>query len=407
MNTLLSWVDESPEKMEAVRQYIRSMEPEGAVDLLGFSRIRDRYSFIFFPMVITNMTRARYYIFIPSICIEIERQRLSGNDATSYLRLCENKIRELIYDTNHGETGIIGRIKGDKINMFPSDLYWWSMSALGILRKQSMQKNDYFKSLDNYYNYMSGKTSERNNEEDHEYFEPNWDPNFNIHLNFEKLSSLDFKLRSEEAHYLREKYLDYAEEHGQTMMAFIMSEYKSLKWDNLDWAQLAHSVDKHKTVSDSFKHDVKCAFRFRLYANLLSQLYLVYLCRLKYSENSLQYNNAVDYLNEIVKDTTLQSSIKLFERWIYDTVGVDIDFFVNTWTVIKETGLDADSLVSSEKMEHLVKERELRKKGHKARLTHTESRNNWGTNDPYSGFLDYRLGTARVIARDIIRGLNA
>jgi hypothetical protein len=62
----IGWIDFSDEDQKRAQDYLNS-QSEGTLDELGFGIIRDAFTDLFFPATSTIMTRARYYILVPSI----------------------------------------------------------------------------------------------------------------------------------------------------------------------------------------------------------------------------------------------------------------------------------------------------------------------------------------------------
>jgi len=62
----LGWIDFSDDDQKRAQDYLRSLS-EGTLDELGFGIIRDAFGDLFFPATSTIMTRARYFILVPSI----------------------------------------------------------------------------------------------------------------------------------------------------------------------------------------------------------------------------------------------------------------------------------------------------------------------------------------------------
>ena len=50
--------------------------PDNTLDELGFGILGDAFADVFFPATNTIMTRTRYLVFIPALCLVVEQERL-------------------------------------------------------------------------------------------------------------------------------------------------------------------------------------------------------------------------------------------------------------------------------------------------------------------------------------------
>jgi len=85
LDSYLSWIDFSDEDHKRAQDYLRSLS-EGTLDELGFGIIRDAFADLFFPATSTIMTRARYFILVPSIYLAVLEQ---GDYGAKAKRKCE------------------------------------------------------------------------------------------------------------------------------------------------------------------------------------------------------------------------------------------------------------------------------------------------------------------------------
>ncbi|TFJ94342.1 DUF6361 family protein [Lentibacillus salicampi] len=73
MNQLkLGWIDYSSEHREKVMAVLDALFAPGAVDELGIGRIRDGFSDIYFQGTSTIQTRAKYFLIVPYLLMELE-----------------------------------------------------------------------------------------------------------------------------------------------------------------------------------------------------------------------------------------------------------------------------------------------------------------------------------------------
>ena len=50
--------------------------PDNTLDELGFGILRDAFADVFFPGTNTIMTRTRYLVFVPALCLVVEKEKL-------------------------------------------------------------------------------------------------------------------------------------------------------------------------------------------------------------------------------------------------------------------------------------------------------------------------------------------
>ena len=98
--SFIGWIDLSEEEQKRARDYLRSLS-EGTLDELGFGIIRDFLADKFFPATSTIMTRAKYFILVPSIYLHILDQELVGSRASKSCDKLEAKLRGKLIDLKH------------------------------------------------------------------------------------------------------------------------------------------------------------------------------------------------------------------------------------------------------------------------------------------------------------------
>ena len=72
LRTSIWWLDFSEEDQRRARKYLAQFKGDTTLDELGFEIIRDAFADLFFPCTNTVMTRTRYLIFVPALCLIIE-----------------------------------------------------------------------------------------------------------------------------------------------------------------------------------------------------------------------------------------------------------------------------------------------------------------------------------------------
>jgi hypothetical protein len=140
----LGWIDFSKEHRNKVISVMHLLTEPGAMDELGVGVVRDVFSNIFFPGTSTIQTRAKYFLIVPYLLYELERQKLSNADEfISKLHDQETKLIDILKKS--GEEGIIGSSAGAELKRKPSDVYWNGISTYNLFNGDRMSIYDYAK----------------------------------------------------------------------------------------------------------------------------------------------------------------------------------------------------------------------------------------------------------------------
>ncbi|MDD2228751.1 MAG: DUF6361 family protein [Candidatus Cloacimonetes bacterium] len=140
----LGWIDFSKEHRNKVISVMHLLTEPGAVDELGIGVVRDVFSNIFFPGTSTIQTRAKYFLIVPYLLYELERQKVSSAELLiDILHKQETEIGAILEKS--GEVGVIGTRAGSALKRKPSDVYWNGISAYRIFTGERMSIYDYAK----------------------------------------------------------------------------------------------------------------------------------------------------------------------------------------------------------------------------------------------------------------------
>lgn len=132
-NSTLSWLDSSEKERRAVMELVSALNEPGTLDELGIGSVRDTIADALFPGISTIQTRARYFLFIPWILQAVEdmpRGRSEQLARRLELELCD------ALDKSHGaREGVIGREARASLQRWPSSIYWVGLERWGIRRE--------------------------------------------------------------------------------------------------------------------------------------------------------------------------------------------------------------------------------------------------------------------------------
>lgn len=213
LSSCIGWLDLGEEDQRRAREYLAQFNGENTLDELGFGIIRDAFADLFFPGTNTIMTRTRYLVFIPALCLILERERLGGKNAERRLKELEDRLRESL--SKKESTGVIGERAKESLSRYPSSIYWNALRRLGIFLHPGWGLGYYQYHLGEFYKAM---TVEKDDDGLSHLSNPewgNWDKDLFDLVNDghsfttskrELPDSLNFALTRQEARYLQGKY---------------------------------------------------------------------------------------------------------------------------------------------------------------------------------------------------------
>ncbi|MFH1969512.1 MAG: DUF6361 family protein [Verrucomicrobiota bacterium] len=157
MRSTFTWLDYSEHERRKMLEVIHSFDEKGTRDELGIGMIRDGLADLLFPGTGTVQTRARYFLFIPWIYLELERKETPARELADQARKREI---ELIYALEKGgekNTGVIGVEAREKLQRLPSNIYWQGLGVWGIRRFLGSQ-DQYHRWIDSWYRQQAEHT---------------------------------------------------------------------------------------------------------------------------------------------------------------------------------------------------------------------------------------------------------
>jgi hypothetical protein len=151
----LGWVDFSPAHRNKVMALMDMFREQGVIDELGLGTIRDSLSDLLFPGTSTIQTRAKYFLLVPWLIQEIERNNQIER-FHSELELLEIHFTKVLRKNSLG-SGIIGAtLKNANPKRKPSSIYWNGLRTYGIL-KFNGSVGDYANYLKFYYKKLKNQ----------------------------------------------------------------------------------------------------------------------------------------------------------------------------------------------------------------------------------------------------------
>jgi hypothetical protein len=400
MASVFGWVDFDDGDRRRMRDIIDLLREQDTRDELGIATIRDALSERFFPGIIVIQTRARYFLFLPWMYLDLERKRPIA-DVDRKVRQQEMKLLNLLLAT--GETkGVIGRTSREKLKRLPSNIYWAGLSTWGIRR---------FPGSHEAYHELLGREPEprddRLGDDDREsanaQIRPNWDPRLPTPPADWKQAA-DLALTREEAEYLRDRV---ALLKPRPLLAHLVEECAPtgddvpFAWMHPEWA--------------SFPDDLRAELgHARNFAEVMHGAAILYnLMLAEKSRNEEQTAGYADWLGSWAEEVSSRASA--FHSWsradfwrlVLECGGrihPSTERFVNSWLDLALGG-DPQRLGADPAVRELLRRREAQIKGPRARLANDDMLRRW-SGAAGTRRLDFRWNTARDIVNDILLGLG-
>ena len=391
----LGWIDFSNTERNKVLSILDLLEPQGTLDELGISPIRDGFANIFFPGTSTIQTRAKYFLIVPYAMRELESTGDLNNTAfKKALEESEKKCGYRFLENNSDEDGVIGKRSlnaGNWVKRAPSDIYWAGLRKYCIFTGGKMSRDEYIsatchqRSSKNIIRSL-GNTNDISDDKEHDDIHPD-DLSYNSFWNiptykddwFEELS---MELTNEESLFLKKQIIQSCPE---SMIGYILN-HDIKEFVELDNFEDIDSVIK--SFPDNMQNDYYLAKAFSEFVYVARVLFNIII-----DEQNSDAINAYELLSPSLSDIAEIDLEAIYKRLkIQD---ISLISFLNT---LKSYMRDSNT----EKMKELIIKREVSLKGdNRAKTTHPgELEQGWYG----GGYLDYRFYSARRIINDIFEG---
>lgn len=236
MPSSFAWLDYSEHEKRKMLDVINLFRERDTRDELGIGTVRDAFADMLFPGTSTIQTRARYFLFIPWIYLDLERRRVKSDKIADAARREETK---LIYSLlAGGETeGVIGVDAKERLKRLPSNIYWQGLGEWGIRLNMDSQ-DGYHRHLDSFYASLTRARCNDDREPVEGHISRNWHSGIPDRP-AELLAKTQFTLSLVEAEYLRERALSRAQD---SLLAFLVDEGRGLARVNFPW-EIPHFIN--------------------------------------------------------------------------------------------------------------------------------------------------------------------
>jgi hypothetical protein len=143
----IGWIDYGSRDRNKILSVLSLLSTPEAVDELGIGVVRDGFADILFPGISTIQTRAKYFLLVPYIMMELERENILS--PKSFLdRLSKEEIALISLLKKDNAEGVIGGRAGEKLQRKPSSIYWNGFYTFGIFQNYArLSLNGYVRAV--------------------------------------------------------------------------------------------------------------------------------------------------------------------------------------------------------------------------------------------------------------------
>lgn len=400
MSSSLKWLDYSEHERRKVLDLVTALSDKDTRDELGLGTIRDAFADAFFPGTSTVMTRARYFLFIPWIYLDLEKKKVPSSEIAARARRSELTLIEPLVASD--PDGAIGRIARKGLQRLPSDIYWQGLGVWGV-RLFPGSQDQYYRWIDTFYEQTDRTQRNDDGEPVEGYERSNWHRGLpDAPGNFPEIAS--FRLRREESEYLRERILAMC---PATLLAFLVdrgrhSDPVQFPWDHPQFGEFPTKIRVQLNHARNFSEAMWGAAL--LYNLMLAET-------LGDEEGTSVYR---DFLQKWA--AMLEDHAAALADWNHDEFWALLAangcpssaltrFFVETWLQVVPSPGRARRVAESVEARTLVHQREQSLKHNRARLDNRRYLELWG-GAAGTAQLNYRWRVSQRIITDILQGLH-
>jgi len=368
--------------------------------------LRDRLADILFPGTSTIQTRAKYFLLVPWIIRDLEKQNLKPDLFAKKLIDAENRMIDVLKAS--GGEGIIGEISGERLKRKPAEIYWGGLRTYGIFQHQGLSISKYIQvagqlTKEKMTRKQMLKTEDGDYMDDRDAFgmsklgpswnivEPpdNWQTELSIVLNYK------------EAQFFKDRIIT-APGSRHSLWAAILKDYSKVANKLDDFMLLEPLV---KDMSSEIQTDYKLAFNFsRLIHGAHIRYNLIFF-------RSAEKEEQVGKFDEQWKQWAMDMRAFDFNSWNTEALFYRVELrygstkeFIRRWVDFarKVNTLDLDTVDNL-----LIKREEFLKGKERSKLN--KSRELAGGYKKAIGIIDplqFRWPNARRLLNDMLEGLE-
>ncbi len=398
----LGWLDLDAAASERVATMLRALEEPSTLDALGLGGVRDAFAALLSPGTSTIQTRLRYFIFLPWIFTGLESDGVTPSGFSSRLRADEVRLIDCLCHLGPNN-GVIGFTAGAQLERFPSVTYWGGLGSWGV-RRLDLPLSEYGKRISGFGRQRTDRDDDGNTTSRHVSM---WASMPEPPSDF-LTSDLTFELSSDEAKLIVDQI---RRSHPDSLLALLCSHPHLAEGTRYPW-DLPSSILPPR-LTDALRH-ARCFSELTIGPQ---HAYNVLLTRKAHEElrwdtsdlESTERQHIDDWVSLIGErfDELNEWVNQLPDFWAFlDSMGevispVTQEFinFIVTRAVTNPAGFVDDPVVQQR-----IREREVRLKAGRARLTYRSPLENW-KKKPFGAPLNYRWPITKSYLADIAAGI--
>lgn len=395
----MGWIDLSTRDRNRILSVLSLLAIPGAVDELGTGVVRDGFSDMLFPGTSTIQTRAKYFLLVPYILMELEQEKnLTPKELLSRLTKEEIQLIKILNQDN--AEGVIGVRSGESLQRKPSSIYWNGLVTFGIFNSpQRLSLNEYAQAvctLKKQKNMMSSTGHADQGEGTDDIYSISsfagnfWRAPFTLP---DWRSRVTIDLTNKEAHFLRER-ITKSEWSKNSLMAFILKN--NLK-EIIEYSDLS-MIGLRFELPPNLKEGYEMALRFSRFVYGATIRYNIILSNGDNQDANEQWTEWYQSVIEgFIQNYDVRESFQHLS--ISGRNAARLLPFLKRW---QETVLSGNY----EEMDKLIIAREIQLKGReRAKLNNSDSFR-WREGIWLGTRLQYRYSNARKLMEDIFKGIG-
>jgi hypothetical protein len=400
MVSTFTWLDFSESERQQAMQVLDLFREQSTLDELGFAPIRDAFADHFFPGTSTIQTRARYFLFVPWIIARSEKPGIQSDGFLNRVRYNETKLIKALLEGDPHQSGIIGREAKGTLKRMPSAVYWRGLHLWGIrLFDGSI---DQFAREREYQRQQERKSLVTDDGEPVQHYPSLWCPDLPPAPEG-LLDSVTFQLTEDESKFLATRICS---KQPHSALAQILMAAKGPIDSNSIWDTQLQAIFTAKTSKA-----IEFARRFAGCAWGGSLVYTRMVALLKGGCDEL-----VEAIDQKLQDWQqhLELEASVLHQWDLDDfwslirqlnprLTEQTRQFADAWIEVSRKVADGNPAWKEPDVTELIRRREVRLKGYRARLRpeNLRARDRW-QGSVTSGPMDYRWSQSRTVLNDIL-----
>lgn len=402
MSSSVGWVVLDEQHQRDVLNTLALLHEPGTIDELGLGAVRDALSNLLFPGTSVLYTRAKYLLFVPWIYDEVIGSGMWGAHAVAEVRRREVQLIDALLreearlrgdDPSVVVSGIIGREARGSLKTMPSSIYWAGLRRFGILNREAVLNNCLrTRSRPSHSRVRLSRDEDGNLAADTgAWYDLPHHEDFSRHASFDVTAA--------QARYLRERIRATA---TATMLDWLLDQdpadlvARDAPWTHPQVAELPSGLAAQVEMARWFSQLARGATL--LYNLMLAQMSPF----LTPDDGAMALSDEVADWHEGFLAGAAHTPGDLWRVVRPDRLRASTVAFVQQWFACASA---STSLATSQSARDLLKGRERRLKGGRAKLTNPKLLEGW-TTPSHVGAMTFRWPVVCTVVGDIGRGLG-